>query len=193
MALEDIAYTLFVEVLGMAQYPGAPFTGNVIRDVILFLFIPSVFIILFVYMLLGRLCGAARGAQMKLRLLMGIALYLFIVAGGYYSTFALLAGPYFLFLIFVLGLLYFIPAHFGFRHEDGHYPEAARKHRHARGWTPQQRIEYLRSEIERLEARHAKSKSDRETEFLAKQLEDLREELEDEEAALQPWRRRRAT
>lgn len=114
----DIGQLIFADILGMTIYPGSPFTGNLVRDLIMFLFIPSVFIIVFVIVLLGRLAvGALTG---KIRLLLGIALYLFIIAGGYYSVFALLAGPYFIFLIFILGLLYFIPSHFGARfHERG--------------------------------------------------------------------------
>jgi len=105
----DIGSVLFVDLLGMTMYPGSPFTGNIVRDAIQFLFIPSVFIILVLYILLGRL--AAVGS--KIRILIGVAAYLFIISAGYYKTFALLAGPYFIFLIFILGLLYFIPAHFG--------------------------------------------------------------------------------
>ena len=116
MAVDDIGYLIFVQIFGMTEYPGAPFTGDILRDVVLFVLIPSVFIILFVYMLLGRLFLPS---QSKLRLLLGVSIYLFIWAGGYYRTFALLAGPYFIFLIFILGLVYFIPAHFGIRQEGG--------------------------------------------------------------------------
>ena len=38
--------------------------------------------------------------------------YLFIIAGGYYSFFALLSGPYFIFLIFILGVLGYLARHF---------------------------------------------------------------------------------
>jgi len=129
--MEDIGYILFVQILRMSQYPGAPFTGDIIRDIVLFFFIPTVFIILFTYMLLGRLFHP-RG-QVKLRLLVGIAIYLFIWASGWYGTFAMLAGPYFIFLIVILGLVYFIPAHFGIRYEKprgksggGYYEEEER-------------------------------------------------------------------
>jgi len=129
--MEDIGYILFVQILRMSQYPGAPFTGDIIRDIILFFFIPTVFIILFTYMLLGRLFHPT--GQVKLRLLVGIAIYLFIWASGWYGTFAMLAGPYFIFLIVILGLVYFIPAHFGIRHEEprgksggGYYEEKER-------------------------------------------------------------------
>lgn len=106
----DIGELIFLEILKMTQYPGSPFTGNIINDLIMFLFVPSVFIILFVYMILGRLFAAG---QTRLRLLMGITIYLFIVAGGYYPAFALIAGPYFIFLIFFLGIIFFVFGHFG--------------------------------------------------------------------------------
>ncbi|MBI4162145.1 MAG: hypothetical protein HY513_00550 [Candidatus Aenigmarchaeota archaeon] len=105
----DIGAFIFIDLLGMTMYPGYPFTGNIIRDAIQFLFIPSVFIILVIYMLVGRLAVPGH----KIRVMLAVAVYLFIISGGYYKAFALLAGPYFIFLIFILGLLYFIPAHFG--------------------------------------------------------------------------------
>jgi hypothetical protein len=112
MVLEDIGYTIFAELLGMSQYPGSPFTGNITKDLILFLFVPSVFIILFIYRILGSLFSNLQG---RMRLLVGTALYLFIVASGYYAAFALIAGPYFIVLIFILGVIYFVFGHFGVR------------------------------------------------------------------------------
>ncbi len=108
---DDIGYTLFVEVLKMTQYPGAPFTGNIINDLIMFFFIPMVFIILFTYILLGRIVYGV----IWLRALLGIAIFLFMIVNGWFGIFAMLAGPYFIFLIVILGGLYFIPSHFGAR------------------------------------------------------------------------------
>src|SRR3989338_11291886 len=123
MAVLDIGFTLFVEILGMTEYPGQPFTGNIVRDLIMFLLIPTIFIILVVYMMIGRLLPPR---QHKLRLLVAVGAYLFIIAGGYYRTFALLAGPYFLFLIFVMGLLFFFFEHFiGKRREPAAAAEGA--------------------------------------------------------------------
>jgi hypothetical protein len=59
--------------------------------------------------MLGRVLHSE---QQKLRALVAVGAYLFIIAGGYYSVFAYLAGPYFLFLIFVMGLLFFLLEHF---------------------------------------------------------------------------------
>ena len=115
MAIEDIGYMIFAQFLGMSQYPGAPFTGNLFRDLIMFLIVPTIFIILIIYSMTGRIV-----ADSKLRLMLGLGAYLFILASGYYSAFALLSGPYFIFLIFVMGLLYFIFGHF-----TGRAPRAA--------------------------------------------------------------------
>jgi len=114
----DIGYTLFVEILRMSQYPGAPFTGDIVRDIVMFFFIPTVFIILFVFMLLGTMFP--RG--WPLRVLTGIAIWLFIVFGGYYGVFAAIAGPYFFILIFILGGLFFLRGHIGVRVEGGAVP-----------------------------------------------------------------------
>ena len=110
MVSADIGYLLFVEILGMTAYPGHPFTGNIIQDLVLFFFIPSVFIIFIVYILTARMMKE----NPKLRLLLGITFYLFIVFSPYhlYSMFAYLAGPYFLFMLLILGVLYFFIGHF---------------------------------------------------------------------------------
>lgn len=99
----DIGELIFRSILGMSQYPGAPFTGNIYRDLIMFLLVPSIFIILIIYTMTGRVIADA-----KMRMMLGIGAYLFTIAGGYYSAFALLAGPYFIFLIFIVGLVYFV-------------------------------------------------------------------------------------
>ncbi|MDI6721768.1 MAG: hypothetical protein QMD85_05220, partial [Candidatus Aenigmarchaeota archaeon] len=93
----------------MSQYPGSPFTGNIFNDLIMFFFIPTVFIILVVYLMVARVLPPA---YKGLRFLLGIAAYLFIIVGGYYSMFAYLAGPYFLFLILIMGLLFYFTQHF---------------------------------------------------------------------------------
>src|SRR3989338_4336410 len=103
----DIGQTLFVELLGMTQYPGQPFTGNIYRDIIMFLIVPNIFIIMVLYIMSGRVIP-----DKKFRVMLGVGAYLFIIAGGYYSFFALLAGPYFIFLIFILGVLGYFAGHF---------------------------------------------------------------------------------
>ena len=113
--VEDIGYIIFVQLLQMAQYPGSPFTGNLFRDLIMFLIVPTIFIILVIYSMTGRIV-----ADRKLRMMLGVGVYLFIIASGYYSAFALLSGPYFIFLIFIMGILYYFVEHF-----TGRRPQAA--------------------------------------------------------------------
>ena len=105
--MADIGTTLFVDLLGMNVYPGAPFTGNIYRDIIMFLIVPTIFIIMVLYIASGRVIP-----NRSFRIMLGVGAYLFIIAGGYYSFFALLAGPYFIFLIFILGILGYLGRHF---------------------------------------------------------------------------------
>lgn len=117
MAIEDIGFLLFHQILGMTEYPGSPFTGNIINDLIMFLLVPSTFIIMMLYMMVGRFFASA--ANPRMRMLIGITAYLFIIAGGYYSIFARIAGPYFFLLILVMGLLYFLLGHIGIGRAGG--------------------------------------------------------------------------
>ena len=103
----DIGEMLFVNILQMNQYPGQPFTGNIFQDLILFLIVPTIFIIMIIYTMAGRMA-----ADKKIRIMLGVGAYLFIVASGYYAAFALLSGPYFIFLIFILGVVSFLAGHF---------------------------------------------------------------------------------
>ena len=105
--IEDIGYLIFGQFLGMSQYPGQPFTGNIYRDLIMFLIVPTIFIIMVLYIMSGRIIP-----DKKFRIMLGVGAYLFIIAGGYYSFFALLSGPYFIFLIFILGVFGYLARHF---------------------------------------------------------------------------------
>ena len=187
--IDDIGRTLFVELLAMRNYPGAPFTGNIINDLIMFLIIPPIFIIFVVFILLGRLAVAQRG----IRLMLGIGIYLFIVAGGYYNTFALLAGPYFIFLIFILGLLYFIPSHFRVR--GGGMPggggataegtETGAAHALRRLKDLEDDIRYAEEQL-----KIARNSSDKhESSVWATKLDNLRKEKRLAERDVKPWKR----
>ncbi|MEM7819905.1 MAG: hypothetical protein QXD48_03695 [Candidatus Aenigmatarchaeota archaeon] len=186
MPAEDIGYVIFVQLFGMAEYPSSPFTGNIIRDLIQFLFIPTVFILLLIYMILGRLFSLTLGAQVKLRVLVGVAIYLFILTSGYYKIFAYLAGPYFIFLIFILGLFYFIFSHFGARGEGGgHYPESRKPDESIlKIGEIDREIEDTMKELEI--ARKTGSKD--EARYWAEKLDKLREERAELEKKLKPWR-----
>ncbi len=178
----DIGETLFVNLLGMTQYPGDPFTGNIYRDLIMFLIVPTIFIIMILYIMSGRIIP-----DKKFRVMLGVGAYLFIIAGGYYSFFALLAGPYFIFLIFILGVLGYLAGHFKRGGAGGRYSE-----KHAKGMTPISRIKNLKQEIKETEAEIAEARkhgSRDEAVYLRKKLDELRNELYDLE---HPWEGRKA-
>lgn len=101
MAVIDIGELIFRQILQVTAYPGAPFTGEPIRDLIMFFLIPTIFIVLLIYIITDRF-------PTKLRMILSIGIYLFVIAGGYFQAFMLLSGPYFIVLIFVLGLIWFI-------------------------------------------------------------------------------------
>lgn len=105
MVLEDIGEILFVQIL---QMDATVLTGNIINDLVMFFFLPSVIILIVVYIISSRLLG--RGS--RLSFLLAVALYLFIIFGGFYPAFAYLAGPYFIFLIFIFGAILFLQMHF---------------------------------------------------------------------------------
>ncbi len=102
--INDIGRTLFVELLNARNYPGSPFSGNPVNDIILFFLVPTILIIMIIYMMVGRIFPVG---YKSLRLLLGIGAYLFIIASGYYGFFMQLAGPTFIFFIFILGVLFF--------------------------------------------------------------------------------------
>lgn len=105
MAFESIGEILFV---GILQMDPTVLTGNIINDLVMFFFLPTVIILIVVYIVSGHLLG--RGS--KLSFLLAVALYLFIIFGGFYPFFAGLAKSYFIFLIFILGALLFLGMHF---------------------------------------------------------------------------------
>jgi hypothetical protein len=188
MALEmDIGTFLFRDVLRMYDYPGAPFSGMIVNDIILYFFIPMVFVIFFIYMLLGRIVVGV----IWLRLLMGLAIFLFMIVNGWFAMFAYMAGPYFVFLIIVLGALYFIPSHFrigggGGRPTD--FPGGGE--RVDRTYFAEKA--HLESELKRLrqlleEARNAQSKD--EARVYAQQIEGIRTRLEQLQLRHRTWER----
>ncbi|MFH1631347.1 MAG: hypothetical protein ABIA21_03990 [Candidatus Aenigmatarchaeota archaeon] len=107
--IEDIGHLIFVQILRVADYPGAPFTGNIISDLVLYLFLPLVFTILIIYMLLARMFPEG---YKGIKLLMGIAIFLFAVFSGYFGIIIYITGPYFTFLLFGVGILTFLGMHF---------------------------------------------------------------------------------
>ncbi|MBI4895962.1 MAG: hypothetical protein HY832_00225 [Candidatus Aenigmarchaeota archaeon] len=112
----DIGEFIFVTILKMTQYPSAPFSGEIVSDLVMFLFVPSIFIILIIYQILNRLFESG---PRKFKFLFGVGFYLVIIFQGFYAVFAYFAGPYFIFLIFVYGLFFYLIEHFPIaRRED---------------------------------------------------------------------------
>ena len=72
------------------------------------LFFPTVFIILFVYIVTGAIISKIGGAQGAFRILISVALYAFIIFEGFYSTFASLSRVWWLLLVTLVGLWLFI-------------------------------------------------------------------------------------
>lgn len=106
-AQQDIGELLFRSILKISQYPGSPFTGNPINDLVMFFLIPTIFLFLFLWIILERFHFSP-----KLKLLFGLAMYLFVIFSGYFAFFALLVGPYLFIMIFIIGALFFIGWHF---------------------------------------------------------------------------------
>ena len=184
--VEDIGTLIFSQLLGMTQYPGSPFTGNLFRDLIMFLIVPTIFIILVIYTLSGRIVPA----QVRLRVLLSIGVYLFIIAGGYYPVFALLAGPYFIFLIFILGILFYFMGHFtGHRPRaagppggPGGYPMGAGVHEMSEQGYIGERMSDLKHDLDeaKLNLKIARDKnSEKEAEFWAREVDKLSKQVRD--------------
>jgi hypothetical protein len=175
----DFMSVLFRDILRMTQYPGAPFSGDVLQDLVNFFLFPTVFLILFIYVIIGVLFTRA---QPKFRLLVGITLYLVIIVNGWFSTFALL-GQFYILLLIALGVVYFVLAHFGIRiggavpggAAPGASSEARREFKVIKS-----RRERIENELEALEARlaAAKQKGDfEEAERIQRKIIEKRDEL----------------
>ncbi len=107
MADFDIGTLLFRDILRVTFTS----SGNPINDLVMYFFIPTVFMILFVVIITGKLPYLQNSP--KMRLLFAIAVYLYIIFGGYFQFFVSLSGPVLMILIFFLGILFFIGGHFG--------------------------------------------------------------------------------
>ncbi|MCX6818371.1 MAG: hypothetical protein NT129_00010 [Candidatus Aenigmarchaeota archaeon] len=107
MADFDIGTLLFRDILRVTFTS----SGNPINDLVMYFFIPTVFMILFVVIITSKLPYLQNSS--KMRLLFAIAVYLYIIFGGYFQFFVSLSGPVLMILIFFLGILFFIGGHFG--------------------------------------------------------------------------------
>ena len=190
----DIGEFLFKGILKMYEYPAAPFSGIIINDLVMFFLIPTIFIILILYMAIGRLVAGHAG----LRLLVGLGAYLFIIFGGYYGVFARIAGPYFIFLIFVLGLFYFFIEHFsrrpayssggGYKESGGGFEQAEKKADES-WWREIKDIDNKIRKLEEQQKRAEEAHNDRTAATYAQKILDLEARKRDLTRQHKPWER----
>lgn len=83
---------------------------DVINQLAFFLFFPSVFIILFIYVLSD---GILSSINPKFKVLLGVAIYVFIVLSGWYSLFLWISQFWFIFIILIVGIWFFFRKMFG--------------------------------------------------------------------------------
>lgn len=83
---------------------------DVINQLAFFLFFPSVFIILFIYVLSD---GILSTINPKFKVLLGISIYTFIVLSGWYSLFLWISQFWFIFIILIVGIWFFFRKMFG--------------------------------------------------------------------------------
>lgn len=76
-----------------------------------FFFFPTIFLIIFIYILSTSVLRGPTGRVMGIRILIALGVYIFIIINGWYSIMLPLAELWFL-LLPALGLLYFIFRHF---------------------------------------------------------------------------------
>ena len=175
MTSHDIASILFRDILRFSQYPGSPFTGDILADMVNYFLFPTVFIILFIYIILGVLFTKA---QAKFRILVGVTLYLVIIVNGWFSAFALF-GQFYIILLLLLGIFYFVLIHFGIRIGGGGSAPEAEVSQHQRKLIKfKSKREKLMEEIEDLEGARMRAKDAAESQRISKEIRKKREELE---------------
>jgi hypothetical protein len=105
MALLDIIIDVLKINCSVVQCSGY---ASDIEALFYLLFFPSVFIILFVYIVTGAIINKIGGKAGGLRILISVALYAFIIFEGYYNLFVSLSRLWWLLLATLAGLWLFI-------------------------------------------------------------------------------------
>jgi hypothetical protein len=116
MALLDVVIEFLNINCSVVQCSGY---GSEIEALFYLLFFPTVFIILFVYVVVGAVLNRVQGTEGALRLLVSVALYAFIIFEGYYNLFVSLSRLWWLLLATLLGVWLFIRQ---FIHGGGGFP-----------------------------------------------------------------------
>lgn len=105
MALLDIIIETLKINCSVVQCTGYP---SEIEALFFLVFFPSVFIILFIWVVTGVIMDKTGGKEGGLRILISIALYAFIVFQGYYNFFVSLSKLWWILLATLVGLWIFI-------------------------------------------------------------------------------------
>ena len=90
------------------------YQNNPLEAVFYLVFFPTVFIILFIYIISNVLVkgDGVKGPQ-GLRILVSVAIYMFIVIGGWYSLFVVVSKIWWLVIILLAGFWIFVRHYFG--------------------------------------------------------------------------------
>ena len=105
MAFLDIVIDVLKINCGVAQCSGY---ASEIEALFYLLFFPTVFIILFVYVVVGSVMDKVGGKEGGLRILISVALYAFIIFEEYYTLFVSLSKLWWVLLATLVGLWVFI-------------------------------------------------------------------------------------
>jgi hypothetical protein len=89
-------------------------TGNFADDFIFIIFLPSIFLIAFIYFVSHVVLKGHRGIS----ILLGIGMYVYIIFAGWYSVMVSIARFYFPFII-IFGVIAFLFGHFRFGGKGG--------------------------------------------------------------------------
>jgi len=84
-----------------------------------FLFFPTIFIIVFIFVITRTIPIINLGDHKGIRLLMSLAIYAFIIINGWYSLALVLARVWFVLIIVLFGMWFFIGKHFGDNQRGG--------------------------------------------------------------------------
>ena len=102
-----------IDILGINCSLVNCYYPNPIEGLFYLVFFPSVFAILFIYVLSGSIIRGSESFPKGLRLLIGISVFLFIIFQGWYTALVSISKLWFILIIILGGLWWFIKAHFG--------------------------------------------------------------------------------
>ncbi len=108
-----------IDILGINCSLVNCYYPNPIEGLFYLVFFPSVFAILFIYVLSGSIIRGSESFPKGLRLLIGISVFLFIIFQGWYTALVSISKLWFILIIILGGLWWFIKAHFGERGKAG--------------------------------------------------------------------------